>query len=146
MCSRPSAVNYPKRQRSRIENKPNRLPGVDMRTANGRRYTELFNSFAAGFDGDLNELDLTLIRQASGLALKSEMMAADLANGRDVPAEDLIKIAGVVRRTLDAVSAASASSKPSGGDAFQAYLAKHAAAQAEDNEGDESDDEDRVSK
>ena len=141
MCTRPSAVTFPKRQRSRIENRPNRLPGVDMRSANGRRYTELFNSFAAGFDGDLGESDLTLIRQAATLSLKSEMLAADLAAGKDVDADVLIRLAGAAKRTLAEVSAASAASKPSGGDALAAYLAKRAATVAEADEEDGNGEE-----
>lgn len=97
---------------------------------------ELFNAFAAGFDGELSETDQSLIRQAATLSLKSELLAADLAAGKNVDADVLIRLAGAAKRTLAEVSAASAASKPRGGDALQAYLAKRAAA-AETDDTDE---------
>jgi len=143
MCIRPSTVAYPTRQQSRIKN-GSMLAHGDGRSRGARRLKELFNSFAADLGPDLSEADRTLVRMAATLALKSEAMASDLANGRDVPADDLIKISGTIRRTLASLRAKAIERKPGAGDALAQYLAKRAATQAaaevddEESDGEES--------
>jgi hypothetical protein len=100
---------------------------IDGRGHNARRFRDLVAAFSVGL-GELTEVDRALIKNAATLALKMELLQADLVAGKDVDADQLIRLAGTSKRALAAVSAKEV--KPSGGSALQEYLAKHAAAQA----------------
>ncbi len=77
-----------------------------------------------------------MVRTAAGLTLKSELMQADLAAGKDVDAETLIKLAGTSRRALAAISAKAVDRKPAGQTLAEYMAAKQAAQQADDSDED----------
>jgi hypothetical protein len=113
---------------------------IDGRGHNARRFRDLVNAFSAGL-GDLTEVDKALIKNAATLALKMELLQADLVAGKDVDADQLIRLAGTSKRALASVAA---KTKPvAAGQNLQDYLtAKQAARDAladDDTDGDDDD-------
>lgn len=96
-------------------------------------------ALGADLGDNLSEADLAMVRTAAGLTLKSELLQADLAAGKDVDAEVIIKLAGASRRALAAISVKAAERKPAG-QTLQDYLAAKQAVAAV--EGDDEEDED----
>lgn len=126
MCvRRKPVVAKSKRTRSAVTNRSRAHQNTDERSAGARRFRDLIAAFSVGL-GDLSEADLAMVRTAAGLTLKSELMQADLAAGRDVDAETLIKLAGTSRRALAAISAKAAERGP-GGPTLAEYAAQRAA-------------------
>jgi hypothetical protein len=89
----------------------------------------------------LSDPDIALVRLAASLTLKAEQMQADQVAGKNVAADELIKLAGTVRRTIASVSARAVETKPNGPTALQDYLAKRSAAKAEEEEEDEEEED-----
>jgi hypothetical protein len=139
MCvRRPPVVAKSKRSRSAITNGSRAHQKGDERSAGARRFRDLVAAFSADLGDDLSEADMAMVRTAAGLTLKSELMQADLAAGKDVDAELLIKIAGTSRRALAAISAKAADKKPAT-ETLADYYARRAAEQAalDDEEGED---------
>jgi hypothetical protein len=116
MCSRraPPAYRAPA-TRSKVSNRSAIHQNVDARSAGARRFRDLIAAFSADLGDDhLSEADLAMVRTAAALTLKAELMQADLAAGKDVDAETLIKLAGTSRRALAAICAKATDRKPSG--------------------------------
>jgi ribosomal protein L12E/L44/L45/RPP1/RPP2 len=141
MCARrsPIAPRSPA-SRSAVTNRSRVHQKGDERSANARRYRDLIASFSVDLGDDISESDMAMIRTAAGLTLKSELLHADLVAGRDVDADQLIRLAGTSRRALAAVSARAEDRKPPA-QTFADYLARKAAERAA-LESDETDDED----
>jgi hypothetical protein len=115
MCARPNPVaRPPPTSRSKVSNRSSIHQNVDARSAGARRFRDLITAFSADLGDDLSEADLAMVRTAAALTLKAELMQADLAAGKDVDAETLIKLAGTSRRALAAISAKSIERKPTG--------------------------------
>jgi hypothetical protein len=115
MCARPNPVAYrAPASRSKVSNRSSIHQNVDARSAGARRFRDLIAAFSADLGDDLSEADLAMVRTAAALTLKAELMQADLAAGKDVDAETLIKLAGTSRRALAAISAKAIDRKPSG--------------------------------
>jgi hypothetical protein len=76
--------------------------GVDGRTRSARRFRDLFDSFAAQLGGiaGLTEADRSLARMAATLQLKSEEMQEAAAQGLEVDAEQLVRVANSLSRVL----------------------------------------------
>jgi hypothetical protein len=139
MCPRPSPVaRHLPTSRSAISNGTRLHQNADERSAGARRFRDLIAAFSADLGGDLSEADLAMVRTAAALTLKAELMQADLAAGRDVDAETLIKMAGTSRRALAAISAKASERKP-GGPTLQDYIAERAAKLAEPDQDDGDD-------
>ena len=141
MCARRTPVAArPPASRSKVSNRSRAHQNVDERSAGARRFRDLVDAFSADLGDNLSEADLALVRMAAGLTLKAEMMQADLAAGKDVDAETLIKLAGTARRSMAAISAKAIERKPTAM-TFQDYLAQkaaeRAAAQSDDDEANE---------
>jgi ribosomal protein L12E/L44/L45/RPP1/RPP2 len=141
MCSRRAPV-APKstRSRSAITNRSKVHQQVDARSATARRFRDLIAAFSADLGDDLSEADMAMVRTAAGLTLKSELMQADLAAGKDVDAETLIKLAGTSRRALAAIAVKAAERKPNAM-TLADYMARKAAEAAE-LQSDDDDTED----
>jgi len=92
-ASRPRLADLPAASRSRIAN--GRL-GVDLRTAAGRRWRDVFLA-AMEATGSRHE---SLCRQLATLTVRREQLDADVAGGRDVDVDLLLRLASEVRRTL----------------------------------------------
>ena len=86
----PSAAN-----RSIITNSPHRLPGVDMRSAAGRRFRDLVDAVIAEF-GNANP---EAIRELAGLRFTRDQVQGDVVTGAKPRAvEDLVRIGRLITR------------------------------------------------
>ena len=86
----PSAAN-----RSIITNSPHRLPGVDMRSAAGRRFRDLVDAVIAEF-GNANP---EAIRELAGLRFTRDQVQGDVVTGaKPRAAEDLVRIGRLITR------------------------------------------------
>ena len=144
MCARRSPIaRRPPTSRSRVSNGSALLLNGDQRSAGARRFRDLVEAFSADLGDDLSEADLAMVKTAAGLALKSELLHADLAAGKEVDADILIKLAGTARRSMAALSVKALERKPATSMSFIEFAAQRAAelaAQADDDT-DEPDDE-----
>jgi hypothetical protein len=134
MCARPTPdsaglVPIPKRKRRRS--------GPDGRTQGARRLKALIVSYSADL-GELNQVDKALVRTAAVLTLKLEIIENDLAAGKPVDADELIRLASTSRRALAAVSAKAVDRKPAAM-TLADHLAKRAAALEVDNIDEDGD-------
>jgi len=113
------------------KSKPRNRRGIkpDGRTSGARRLKALIAAYSADL-GELSQVDQALIRTAATLTLKLELIEADLASGKPVDSDELIRLASTSRRALAAVSAKKQERKPSG-PTWSEYWA---------NQADESDD------
>jgi hypothetical protein len=136
MCSRRTPVAPPsKRSRSAITNGSRAHQNSDERSAGARRFRDLVAAFSVDVGDDLSEADMAMIRTAAALTLKSEQLQADLAAGKDVDSDALIRLASTSRRALAAVSAAAIDRKPTTM-TLQDHLARRAAELASDDDHD----------
>ena len=94
------------RQRSAITNCPSRLPGVDGRSAAGRRWRDIVEAIIGEF-GDSNT---EAVREFAGLRFAREQVQASAVTGSTPrAAEDLVRIGRLIVRvetTLRQVRAA----------------------------------------
>ncbi len=137
MCSRRTKVapRLPT-SRSKVSNGSALHQKADERSAGARRFRDLVAAFSADLGDDLSEADMAMVRTAAGLTLKSELLQADLAAGKDVCAETLIKLAGTSRRALAAISAKAVDRKPNA-----LNLADHLARRAAELASDDDDED-----
>jgi hypothetical protein len=81
--------------------------GIDLRTRAAKRYRDLFENFAEGLGGEssLTEAERALARTAAALAVKSEALQAQTAQGGDVDAEALVRVANALARVIGRLGA-----------------------------------------
>jgi hypothetical protein len=108
---------------------------IDGRGHNARRFRDLVAAFSEGF-GDVTEADKALIKTAATLALKMELLQADLVAGKEVDADQLIRLAGTSKRALAAVSAKAVDRKPAG-QTLAEYMAAKARAAEQSDDGED---------
>jgi hypothetical protein len=99
----------------------------------------VLGAFSEGF-GEVTEADKALIKTAATLALKMELLQADLVAGKEVDADQLIRLAGTSKRALAGVSARQVDSKPGTRTLHDYLTAKQAARDAladDDTDGDD---------
>ena len=67
-----------------------------------RRFHDLCAAYAKDFGTThgLNEGEKTVVRNAAVLSLRSEQLQADLVSGRDVDAEEMVRLANASARLL----------------------------------------------
>jgi hypothetical protein len=89
--------------RSRTTNQPGRLPGIDGRSQQARRFRDL--TFGLGHDLGRapSAAEQSLVDQAAALMLQREAMTAVGARGERVDSKELVRIAGAIARTLAAL-------------------------------------------
>jgi hypothetical protein len=131
MCARRQPpVTTPSRTRAAVSNRSRSHQNVDERSAGARRFKDLIEAYSENL-GDLSESDMTMVRTAAALTLKSEQLQARLAAGEDVDSDALIRLAGTTKRSLAAISAKASERKPSGPTLAEYWASK---TQATDNE------------
>jgi hypothetical protein len=89
--------------RSRVSNRPGRLPGVDGRCERARRFKDLTSEFRRDISRAPSAADASLIDQAAALVIPREMITASSARGQLIDTKELVKIAGALGRTLAAL-------------------------------------------
>jgi hypothetical protein len=103
------------------------LVGIDKRSPTARRYRDLVQAYKAEIGGDLSQRDMAMVKQAAALAIQSEMMQADIVNGKMVDSDDLIRLSSEVRRILDGLKTGR---KPAAVPSIHDHAAKRAAERA----------------
>jgi hypothetical protein len=99
------------------------LPRLDGRKVAARRYRQLIETFEADLGGQLSTADVALVRQTAGLTLASEMMQADVAAGKRVDPDELVRVSSEARRCLEMLRTKVVKNKPAGQDALAAHIA-----------------------
>jgi hypothetical protein len=137
MCTR-SPPDADESRPSGRKSKPRNRRGLrpDGRSAGARRLKALISAYSADLAGELSQVDQTLIRTAATLTLKMELVEADLASGKTVDSDELIRLASTSRRALAAVTATVTDRKPSG-ETLPQYLARKAAERDDDGDGED---------
>jgi hypothetical protein len=87
------------------------------------RYRTLLDSYGAELGGTLSEAD-------ASMQLRIEQMQAQIVEGRDVDADQIIRLSSEHRRLLTTLRGKAAKSKASGAAALQEYIARRAAEKA----------------
>lgn len=96
-------------QRSRTKaaatNTPQRIAGVDGRTAAARRFRDLVDDLTtkAGGAGALAPLERALIRQAAALMLRTEQLQASIVRGDTIDDDKLVRVSGEARRVISSL-------------------------------------------
>jgi hypothetical protein len=87
-------------------------PSVDMRSATGRRFRHLVQSYVSELGGDLSEAELGLVRQTVGLQIRSEQMQAAIVRGEHVNNDELVRISSTAKRLLETIRSKAEKRKP----------------------------------
>jgi hypothetical protein len=122
-----TAARHLKQGRSAVTNGKRTLIGVNASSKYGRRYRDFIAAFAAEIGLPLGASEMAMVKQAAALAVRSEMMQAQIVNGEHIEPDDLIRICSEVRRILDAIAAKARERKPSV-PTLQDHIAKQRAA------------------
>ena len=107
-----------------------------MRSAAGRRFRHLVQSYGAELGGALSEVDQSLVKQAASLTLAAERLSSEVVNGAPIDSDSLIRISGESRRILAALRGKAAKNKPAA-PSLAEYLAEKAAQAADEPEADD---------
>ena len=126
----------PTKRRPRHTRSGTALPRSDGRTIASRRFRQLVEEFEKelGGDGELSEVDRSLVRQAANLVQLNERISADVAAGAQVDADALVRVSSEMRRVLSVIRAKATKRKPDAPSALEDYLAAKAAQADEDVE------------
>jgi hypothetical protein len=111
---------------------------LDGRGRTARRFRDLVVAFSEGL-GELTEADRALVKIAATLALKMELLQADLVAGLPVDADQLIRLAGTSKRALAAVTAKAIDKKPAV-PTMADYWASKAGSHTDDADTEEDED------
>ena len=94
--------------RSRFTNDPGYLPGVDRRTASGRRYQDIVAAVAAEF-GPANPVAL---RELAALRFTLEREQGAIVSGDQRSLEDLVRLTNAIERKERALRLAQRKPRP----------------------------------
>jgi hypothetical protein len=122
-----AAVTTPLRSRSRLANKPFRLPNVDANSSEGRYFRDLCLQYATelGDPTTLGEAELTLVRTTAGLAVEAARLQSRVVRGETVDTEQLVRVNNALTRNLGTLR--KKAKQPHGAvPSLQDYLAKRA--------------------
>lgn len=104
------------------------LPRFDARTRSSRRYRALIEELSAEVGGQLSPIDRALIAQAVGLALRAEQIREAIVAGEAVNDDEVIRMAGEVRRIVETLQAKSGKRKAPAGPTLDELFATEEAA------------------
>ena len=105
------------------------LPRTDHRTVSAMRYRALLDSYTAELGGRLTEPEKALVQQIAAMQLRIEQLQAEIVEGRDVDADQIIRLSSEHRRLLTALRGKAAKNKPAG-PTLAEYVARKAAEKA----------------
>jgi hypothetical protein len=89
------------------------LPRIDGRRHSARRFRALALAYEAEFGGvSLSESDKALIAQVCNIQIKLEELQAATVAGRDVSADEIIRLSSEHRRLLTSFRRSAVNSKP----------------------------------
>jgi hypothetical protein len=107
-----TVARHLKQGRSAVTNGKRVLLGVNTSSKYGRRYRDLIAAYSAEIGLPLGASETAMVKQAAALAVRPEMMQAQIVNGEQINPDDLIRICSEVRRILDAIAAKARERKP----------------------------------
>jgi hypothetical protein len=79
------------------------LPGVDGRSRYARRYYDLCADLAHDLGGGLSTAEMSIVRQAAALTVKSEELQAAIVKGEPISTDDAVRLANASARLLAAL-------------------------------------------
>jgi hypothetical protein len=87
---------------------------MDKRSATGRRYRDLCEAYAAPLGGlsALGVADAALVRETAAKTVLSEQMAATIARGESIDAEQAVRVGNVLQRLLARLERRATALKP----------------------------------
>lgn len=95
-ADRAKVATVPRNNRSAVSNGSRIAVGIDLRSASGRRWRDLFQHYMTETAGKREQE----CRMLASLAVKREALDAAIARGEDVDAMDLVRLCGAISRTL----------------------------------------------
>jgi hypothetical protein len=107
------------------------LPRIDQRTVSAMRYRTLLDSYGAELGGVLTEPEKALVQQIASMQIRIEQLQASIVEGRDVDADQIIRLSSEHRRLLTSLRAQAAKNKPAAGPSLEDLFAVDAEAGAE---------------
>ena len=123
--------------RSRVTNGTRLLQNIDGRSAASRRFRDLVRGYEAEFN-ITSESDKTMIRTAALLTLKGEEIQAAVVRGERADGDDIVRMAGSVRRVLSNLKRRADANAPMAQPSLHDHLASYDAEAPEDvEEGDD---------
>jgi hypothetical protein len=99
------------------------LPRIDQRTIGAMRYRTLLDSYCAELGGHLNEPEKALVQQIASMQLRIEQLQAAIVEGRDVDADQIIRLSSEHRRLLTSLRGKAAENKPAAGPSVEDLFA-----------------------
>jgi hypothetical protein len=91
------------------------LPRIDQRTIGAMRYRALLDSYCGELGGVLTEPEKALVQQIASMQLRIEQLQAAIVEGRDVDADQIIRLSSEHRRLLTSLRGKAAENKPPAG-------------------------------
>jgi hypothetical protein len=79
------------------------FPGVDGRSRRARRYYDLIADLARELGGGLSTAEMSVVRQAAALTVKSEQLQAAIVKGEPINTDDAVRLANASARLLGAL-------------------------------------------
>jgi hypothetical protein len=119
-----------------VTNGTSLLQGIDGRSASARRFRDLIRGYEAEFN-ITSKSDKAMIRTAAMLTLKGEEMQAAVVRGERADGDDIVRIAGSVRRVLSNLKRRVDANAPTAQPSLHARLASYDAEPPEDVEGED---------
>jgi hypothetical protein len=117
------------------------LPRVDLRTWPARRLRSLIAAYEAELGDNLGEGEKATVRQVCSLQLRIEQLETAIVEGRDVNADEIIRLSSERRRLLTSLRARAEKNRSEPEDALQRYLAEHYDQPADDGADAEQEPE-----
>jgi hypothetical protein len=114
------------------------LPRVDQRTVSAMRYRSLLDSYAEELGGRLTEPEKALVQQIASMQIRIEQLQAAIVEGRDVDADQIIRLSSEHRRLLTSLRGKAAENRPAGPN-LQSFLATAYPTKPADDEPDALD-------
>jgi hypothetical protein len=107
------------------------LPRIDGRKPSARRFRALALAYESELGGvGLSESDKALIAQVCGIQLRLEELQAATVAGRDVSADEIIRLSSEHRRLLTSLRRTAAKNKPAGPGLQNYILEKYGASES----------------
>lgn len=100
LTDRRPVVGAKSKQRTRIANGTDLLPGVDGRSPMVRRRRELLAQFIADMGGDPSEAKITIAKRATALIVWCESAESKAVNGEELDIATFTTAANTLRRYL----------------------------------------------
>lgn len=122
MTNRTTTADRKPTTRSRVTNGSLLLAGIDGRSADARRYRDLVEAFSREIDrgAGLTAAEMTLVRQAAAVALRSELLQSDIVAGRNVDLSQVTRLSNTLTRLVSALKAKGP--RPDNGPDLESYL------------------------